>query len=327
MDSDTAKKLLRSSSLSVFIEEEEKRCWSKKVAVQDGRPSPVFTRFNPGSIFERLWDKPILRIYDYMSGSRPEEDRRMLARASRMNLSTQHARRTTLKIHADHKKWEPTPYISFTDSPVDIASFAQQRRADGKRGDQTLVVIDPRRRFELGLPIIRAEEEMRYYHVDDPYRRDYQYYENHYLCLWEVTPEEVVGTWDWNELSKDENWYEQSILSKLAARRRLEKQISSAEDLVASMNSLAMNSLLPQAKALPKVSNTRGCSNAGYMDSRPDIDSVEDSQHFEHVPSHRHERPEVEWSYELQGFYTEEEEYEQLGWNGNHERMIDGLWD
>ena len=63
------------------------------------------------------------------------------------------------------------------------------------------------------------------------------------------------------------------------------------------------------------------------MASRPDIDSVEDSQHFEHVPSHRHERPEVERSYEVQGFYTEEEEYEQLGWNGNHERMIDGLWD
>jgi hypothetical protein len=63
------------------------------------------------------------------------------------------------------------------------------------------------------------------------------------------------------------------------------------------------------------------------MDSRPDIDSVEDPQHFGHVPSHRHERPGVEWSYELQGFYTEEEEYEQLGWNGNHERMIDGLWD
>jgi len=54
MDSGIAEELLRSPLLAAFASEEEIHSWSKKVVVQDGRPSPVFTRSNPGSIFEEL---------------------------------------------------------------------------------------------------------------------------------------------------------------------------------------------------------------------------------------------------------------------------------
>jgi len=248
----------------------------------------------------------------------------MLARASRMDLSTRQARKTTLEIHADHKKWEPTPYISFTDSPAGIKTLAQRRRADGRRGDQTLVVIDPRRRFRLGLPILRAEDEMRYYHAEDPYSRRYQYYTDHYLCLWEVNPEEVVDTWDWNNLTANQNWYEDTILPALQSFRQSKEQIASTEDLVAGMSSLTVD--LP-AESPPKAYKTPKSPGLEYPDSESDASSAIETQHVECDPSHRYERPRTEWSYELQGFYTEEEEYEQLGWNGNHERIIDGLWD
>jgi hypothetical protein len=324
MDSRIAEELIRSPPLAAFASEEEINSWSKKVTIQDGQPSPVFTRFNPGSIFEELWDRPLLRVWDCMSGSRPQEDGRMLARASRMDLSTWQARETTLKIHADHKKWEPTPYISFTDSPAGIRTLAQRRRADGRRGDQTLVVIDPRRRFRLGLPILRAEDEMRYYRAEDPYCRRYQYYTDHYLCLWEVTPEEIVDTWDWNDLSGNQNWYKDTILPAFQAFRQSEEQIASTEDLVADMSSLTVD--LP-AECPPKAYETPKSPSPEYPDSESDANNGIGTQHVEYDPSHHHERPGTEWSYELQGFYTEEEEYEQLGWNGNHERIIDGLWD
>lgn len=93
------------------------------------------------------------------------------------------------------------------------------------------------------------------------------------------------------------------------------------------MSCLTVDPPLPQAEIPDKASKTRGSSNPEDVDSGSDVSTAEDAQYVEYGPSHRHERPGVEWSYELQGFYTEEEEYEQLGWNGNHERIIDGLWD
>ncbi|CAI7673166.1 unnamed protein product [Penicillium viridicatum] len=56
------------------------------------------------------------------------------------------------------------------------------------------------------------ESELKYYKVQDPYRRAYSYYKDEYLCLWEVTPIEVVAHWDWDVLVENEHWYEDEIL-------------------------------------------------------------------------------------------------------------------
>ncbi|CAG8428025.1 unnamed protein product [Penicillium salamii] len=59
------------------------------------------------------------------------------------------------------------------------------------------------------------ESELRYYEVEDPYRKGYSYYKDQYLCLWEVTPDEVVGHWDWDDLIENVGWYDDEIVPAL----------------------------------------------------------------------------------------------------------------
>ena len=80
----------------------------------------------------------------------------------------------------------------------------------------------PRVRFELGLPILRYSEEVAYYGIESRYTRDY--WHNHYLCLWEVTPEEIVGIWYWNDLRQNPSWYENVIMP--AAQQHRESKIA-----------------------------------------------------------------------------------------------------
>lgn len=53
---------------------------------------------------------------------------------------------------------------------------------------------------------------MLHYGVADPYGNAYQYFTDEYLCLWEVTPEEIVGHWDWMTIATNPRWYEEEIL-------------------------------------------------------------------------------------------------------------------
>lgn len=48
----------------------------------------------------------------------------MKSRAPRQRLDTQKSRKESLATHINHKIWEPTPYISFTTSPVTIQALA-----------------------------------------------------------------------------------------------------------------------------------------------------------------------------------------------------------
>lgn len=154
---------------------------------------------------------PLLRTWDRFSGSQPTENGRMLSRLPRERLDTSSARRTSLATHADHGNWEPTPFISFTQSPQELqtmAGFRERRR----RGSQTITVVNANVRTREGFPILNMEAEMRYYGVLDPYNRSNEYYRNHCICLWEVTEDEIVGNWEWDDLIKTDNWYERIIL-------------------------------------------------------------------------------------------------------------------
>ena len=146
----------------------------------------------------------------------PDTQHRMLARTTRMALHTAKARRDTLETHADHRIWEDTPYISFTKYPAALQSLAESRM-NRNRGDQYIVVVDPRIRLEVGLPVLHYKEEMAYYKVQSRYGGDY--WDGHYLCLWEVTPEEVVGVWEWNYLRSELNWYERIIMPAVEEHR------------------------------------------------------------------------------------------------------------
>lgn len=119
-------------------------------------------------------------------------------------------------MYTDHQIWSDTPYISFTNSPKSLQELADWR-VTRNRGDQKIVVVDPQARFQLGLPILSCSDEMAHYDIQSRYQRNY--WHNHYLCLWEVTPQEVVDIWDWTDLRKESNWYEDIIKPALQVHR------------------------------------------------------------------------------------------------------------
>lgn len=136
----------------------------------------------------------------------------MKSRAERERLDTIKSRMDSLTIHIDHKVWIPTPYISFTTSPSKIEDLANLRAQRTYRGPHTLTVVDPNTRIRNGLPVLHVADEMKHYGIADPYGKLNEYYEDHYVCLWEVTKEEIVGHWQWNDLIAHENWYQEIIM-------------------------------------------------------------------------------------------------------------------
>lgn len=171
----------------------------------------------PGSDLDQLYDCSLMRTYDMYSGSCPKEDRRMLARAPRMRLDNEEIRYKALSTHTNHRERQATPFISFTRSPVKLRNLANFRSSRPNRGGQRIVVIDPRIRMNLGLPVLSYREEAARYNIQPSYSSDY--WQDHYLCLWEVTPEEVVGTWSWEDLRNKENWYQDIIVPALQQHR------------------------------------------------------------------------------------------------------------
>ncbi|KAK6365167.1 hypothetical protein LTS17_011399 [Exophiala oligosperma] len=188
-NSDLVLELLNSPSRTVFRTEEERHPWR-------GR------RLGP-------FNRPLLRLLDRHSGSQPDENGRMRSRARPERLDTFISRQTSLNIHIDHGNWTPTPHISFTDSPDEVERLASLR-GRRHRGPFTLTVIDPDERIRKGLPVLNVGREMEEYNVRDPYIN--VGYSHHYICLWEVTPGEVVGHWKWEAIVMNENWYEEIII-------------------------------------------------------------------------------------------------------------------
>ena len=157
-----------------------------------------------------LFGEPFLRVWDRFSGSQPDDNGCMESRSSRQRLDTRTSRKKSLAIHADYEIWKPTPYISFTTSAARIRRLVALRIE--RRGPQTLSVINPNARIANQLPILDMRAEMNYYGIVDPYPRSFQYYTDEYLCLWEVTPQEIVGQWQWADLVRNDQWYNEIIL-------------------------------------------------------------------------------------------------------------------
>ncbi|KAI1387843.1 uncharacterized protein F4822DRAFT_444383 [Hypoxylon trugodes] len=151
---------------------------------------------------------PLLRVWNRNSGSRPEEDGRMIARDQNMCLGSSQSRRESLSIHVDHGNWSKgTPYISFTNSETRIEELIQKWSKKGRK-DFMLTAINPNIRIRKGLPILDVTAEMNRYEIEDPYGREGEYYKDEYVCLWQVTTDEIIGHWEWNELKYDLDWYQ-----------------------------------------------------------------------------------------------------------------------
>lgn len=217
--------LLQPSERSMFKSEEDMHPWT----VYLNR----FTEYT--RIYRALETRPLLRVWDTCSGSIPDQsaENRMLARLPRGELVTKEVRKASLAVHADNGNWTDTPYISFTSRPDAASDLAEFRRLERpKRGDQYLVAIDPRHRLLQGLPILNMKHEMAVYRVDNPY--DYDYYTDHYVCLWKVTPGEIIRIWSWNDLRRDNNWYENIIMPAFRAHGTARHDITDVDALAST---------------------------------------------------------------------------------------------
>lgn len=217
LDNSTVQSLLWPGGQYFPNQEEARRSWSVHRSllstVQLANP------FGHPSFYKELEDRPLLRVWDTRSGSIPDPlcEHRMLARLQRGELATNDVRKTSLARHANHRNDIPTPYISFTSSLDAAIRLANERKHKWHRGDQNIVVIDPWYRLQRGLPILDMGKEMEEYGVENPYRENY--YTDHYICLWEVTPEEVVGTWSCNDLRDVDDWYQNIIMPAFRKHR------------------------------------------------------------------------------------------------------------
>lgn len=64
--------------------------------------------------------------------------------------------------------------------------------------------------------MILAADEVRHYDVPVQYEGDYSLYESELLCLWAISPDEIVDTWSWDEVERSisgggsyEGWVEE----------------------------------------------------------------------------------------------------------------------
>lgn len=225
----------------------------------------------------QTFNKPFLRLWDCYSGSQPV-NRVLTSRDPTIRLDNYDDRKESLETHIDHSKWRPTPYISFTTSSLAIQEIANMRLP--KRGKQTLTVIDPGIRMKKGLPILEVEAEMERYCISDPYRANGRYYSDHYVCLWEVAKDEVVGQWQWNDLASNPRWYEEIIMPAISRNRSrsMEKCFPQTPfDLSALTRALPGNNcqieLTSNASHVSKVVNnphnqlniSPGCGNASQV--------------------------------------------------------------
>jgi hypothetical protein len=135
----------------------------------------------------------------------------MLARDPTLRLDTFEIRKETLQSHLSPVNKGATPYISFLADPSKLEIEIQRKQVDGR--SQRVTLVNPRARLRLHLPILRFADEFQHYKLYNPTRSDF--FSSHWICLWEVTPDEVVWTWDWDDLKGNPQGYEQIVLPAL----------------------------------------------------------------------------------------------------------------
>ncbi|KAF1994881.1 hypothetical protein P154DRAFT_581318 [Amniculicola lignicola CBS 123094] len=128
-------------------------CWSRSSV--NPFISPKDLRWRQSAKKTLALNVPLLRTWDYLSGSIPIPGQGMRARAFSQSLITRDARKILLETHLDHSIWEDTPYISFTTSPSKLADLANQRTSQG-RGVQRIIVTGPYARRAKSLPLINV---------------------------------------------------------------------------------------------------------------------------------------------------------------------------
>jgi hypothetical protein len=165
---------------------------------------------------KHLWDKPLLLFYT--NGDDPSFFRHNQCSAGRLLAGNVSAAMNTLdsRMHFlnEHLSGLPKrlPFLTVCSSPQRFAN--EIARIPGRNGVTiSVALIDPRARLRAGLPIRHyVTEALRYRtcrHEDlRELDEDFRLNKDQWLCLWEITPREIVYIWDLSELKSHQDWYE-----------------------------------------------------------------------------------------------------------------------
>lgn len=164
------------------------------------------------SQFQRF-NRPLFVVWDHSIWTPPGEDGSMRATGDRERLDTRESRMNILANHVNKKIGYPTPIISFTISAIEVQDFAHARLWEKGRGSPIVTVINPNTRLKKGLPTLRLLDEMTAYGVPPPPWKKSEFYKHQYICLWEITKEEIVGHWKWEDLGRHFTWYQHIIMN------------------------------------------------------------------------------------------------------------------
>lgn len=190
--------------------EEDQRPWARKAAVVD---------------------KPLLRLWDEFSDGKPDQSNNLVSNRPQGHLHSFRARQTALSIQvSDHGAYgtPASPFIAFQGNPSELGFIAAYWNRSAT--DKYLTVINPNVRAANRLPTLNLLEEMKYYRASRPSARPSDaWYGEQYLCLWQVGWDEVVGTWMWNYLCDDENWYENIVYPAFLEHDRVARETREPE--------------------------------------------------------------------------------------------------
>ncbi|KAE8354305.1 hypothetical protein BDV28DRAFT_147240 [Aspergillus coremiiformis] len=209
-------------------------------------------------------NQPLLRTWDFYSASKPNSANCICPTSACQPLDTFEARAASLTTHANPSTWFATPFISFTTSPEVARKYADRRAPT--RGLQKLTVINPGARVAHGRHILDMASEMQHYGVRDPFCKFYECYRDEYLCLWEVTADEIVGHWDWTDLIQMTDWYTEIILPAF--------QIHNMR-LLTGPSGQRMQEVLALLDALPGVSSNVEEQSSRRTDRSTENESLE----------------------------------------------------
>jgi hypothetical protein len=186
--------------------------------------------------------------------------------------------------------------------------------------------------WKQGLPILNVLAEMYHYNIEDPYRLGNLYYNDEYLCLWQVSAEGIIGQWDWDDdLARNGNWYEKIVapaFREFRRKRELQTRFSQdgSQDLTTAMSNLSRKYPVRYASTTSKLTDQvgSGASDLGYRgySAGSDVPYQEtDTENEEPAPGY-----EVEVAYGW-GTETDDDLEEEVLSTDDIIRIIEGDWE
>jgi hypothetical protein len=229
-----------------------------------------------------IYPFPLIRLWERCSACRIDGLGRTQARLSRFHFTPRNHEGPAAS-HVDTMTRADEPHKSFIS---ELKALWSPKSSDYLDPPRTLTAINPNARIEKGLPMENIEWEMLRYNVHNPYGKEDIYHNDACLCKWELTPDQIVGHWDWATLVENSHWYEAEILPAFEdhnnflldrSQRRTTSGVSNLGHVLPKSLPKALPKALSKAfmaSSLHKVENTTSTSYIVGDGSSPNTSST-----------------------------------------------------